>query len=203
MATVIDVGFLNNFAEVFMFLLIFAVLYGALTKIDFFKLGDKGKGLHAIIAVTVALLTLISGNVTAMIGTMVPWFFVLFLFIILMIISAMLFGVSNDQMAKVIGKPEAFSWIIIFGAIILLFSLGAGFGQQLLEEQPGVNDNGDDDSNGGIGTTGGDSFGGEVTTNTGTYESDLVRTIFHPKVLGLMLLGIIGLITSIFITKTD
>ncbi len=199
MATLIDVGFLNNFAEVFMFLLIFTVLYGSLTKIDFFKLGDKGKGLHAITAVTFALLTLINSNVTAMIKTMVPWFFVLFLFLILIIMSTMLFGVSNDQMVKVISKSEAYSWIIIFGAIILLFSLGAGFGQQLLEEQPGVNDT----ISNSVGTTGGTNFGSDVSTNTGSYQSDLVRTIFHPKVLGLMLLGIIGLITSIFITKTD
>jgi len=196
MANLIDVDFLNNFTEVFMFLFIFAIIYGVFTKIDLFKLGDKGKGLNAIIALAIALMTIVSGSVRAMIGTMVPWFFILLLFFIMMMVATMIFGVSNSDMAKVIADPAAYTWIIIFGVIILLFSLGAGFGDSLLSEQDGA----PIDSN----VTGqGTAYGEDVSTDTGEYQSNLVLTLFHPKVLGLLLFGIIGLITSIFITKTD
>jgi hypothetical protein len=201
MANLIDTGFLNNFTEVFMFLLIFAVIYGVLSKVDFFKLNEKGKGLNAIIAITIALLTLMSGEVTAMIGTMVPWFFVLILFIMLVMLSTMIFGTSNEEMMALIRKPEAYSWIIIFGAIILLFSLGSGFGQNLLDETDTTDSNGDFVTKDEVFSN--TEFSGEQSTDTGDYESNLVLTLFHPKVLGLLLLGLVGLMAALFLTKLE
>lgn len=198
MANLIDVEFLNNFSEVFVFLLIFSLVYGVLSKVNFFKLGDKGKGLNAILAIAIALLTLVSTSIRAVIGTMVPWFFVLFLFFFLMLISTMIFGTKGETLEELVKQPKVHTWIIIFGVIILLFSLGAGFGETLENEASNgrVDASIDSDST----STGIDD---ELSTDTGNYESNLVRTLFHPKVLGLMLIGLIGLMASIFLTRED
>lgn len=194
MATLIDAGFLANFANIFLFLFVFAVLYGLLTKIDFFKVGEKNRGLNALIAISVSLILLMSAPAREMVRTMIPWFFVLFLFIVLMLISAMIFGMKEADTAKIVKDQKVYVWLIILGVVIVLFSLGNSFGQELLQQQPGVDS-----------TVTIEQPIGETDLNTATtdYQSNLVRTLFHPKILGVMMLGIIALVASIFITKYE
>ena len=64
MATFLDIGLIENFGVIFVILLVFLILFGLLEYMKAF--GEGRRGLHALIALVVALLFLVSKVATAM-----------------------------------------------------------------------------------------------------------------------------------------
>lgn len=198
MASIIDLEFLGNFSIVFMFLLVWTIMYAMLTYINFFKFKDQSQsGLNAVIALGITILVLVNAPVLAVTRVLVPWFFVLILFIFLMLLSVRMFGLGEADMVKIIKDRTVHVFIIIFSVVILLFALGSGFGQELLEDttQP---------------TEGIDAQGStnafEVNTNpeetaTEDYNTNLVSTLFNAKVLGMLVIFFIAMFMFFFLTK--
>ena len=185
MATVLDIGLLDKFSFIFTMLLVVVLVYGILEYTKIF--GDR-QGLHILVAFLVGILLLLVPAVNEVIATITPWFVLLFIFILLMIIAYKILGATDADIRSVIaGKNKsALYWIMIFSVIILLGGLGKVF------------------------FTGGENAVGvtvnetEVTTEgdvSGTGTEAFFATLFHPKVLGLIFLLLIGVFTITSLTS--
>ncbi len=191
---------LSKISIIFVILFVWILVFGMLEKIK--PMGPDKKNLHALIALAMAFLTAISGSASFMIEFMTTWFFVLALFVFLIIFVIGMFGV-DDKAFQAAGKnPQVYFWLITFGVIIGLFAFGQAFGQRLLEQRTGPPPEGIPPEEQVMGpdgmplppaltpTTAGSTFGGNVLT-----------TMTHPKILGFILIMLIGTFTIWFLTR--
>ncbi|MEM4637970.1 MAG: hypothetical protein QXK76_03035 [Candidatus Woesearchaeota archaeon] len=190
MATFLDVSILGNFIGIFTFLLVFVVVLGLLELFKVF--GDGHRGLHAIIALAVSFIVIFSRGVVVVIQTFIPWFTILILVIFFILFAVRMFGATEKDIHSELTKGTTITtWIIIFTVVILLFSLGAGFGQQSLSQISGSKIN--------------TSVNATDSTNTATsdFNKNLYATLFHPKVLGLILVMLLAVMAMLFLTGSD
>jgi asparagine N-glycosylation enzyme membrane subunit Stt3 len=188
-------GVLGQFTFIFIFLLVFAIVFGILSYAN--PLKDEKKGIYAIIAFVLAIMISISSSAVVFIRTMTTWFFVLALFVFLIIFVFGLFGLKESNWQKLVTDPNVYTWVIILAIVIVLFSLGAAFGQRLLEKG-GSGTGGTDNGTGTDGT--GTATGGGI--QKGSFADNVLMTFMNPKILGLLVVFLIGVFTIIFLTKT-
>ena len=201
-----DVSLTAHFTSIYVFLLVFTGVYALLEKTKI--LGGEKKNLNAIIAVVFALLIITSKAATAFISFVLPWFFILGLIMLFMIFMGKMFGKSDKdiQWAFSYGTTSpVITWIIIFVALILIFGFSSMFGQDLLEDAEGVPAE-DSNINAPIDESSSDTpldvgYGaGDVASSD--YGSNVLSTIFHPKVMGMLALFLVGLSAILLITKS-
>lgn len=191
MAVFIDISIMKNFSAIFTFILVFVILYALMETVK--ALGENKKSLHAIIAIVIAFMVSLSSGVVAVIQNFTPWFTILVIIIFFILFAVKLFGVKDAAIADGFKNNKSIlTWILILTAVILLFSLGSGFGQQALEQ-------GQKDGK----TVNVETGNVTAPTDTGSFNQNLYNTLYHPKVLGLILIMIIVLITTIFLTDVD
>jgi hypothetical protein len=193
MATFLDISILGQFTAVFTFLLVFVILFGLQEVFNVF--GSGHRGLHAIIAACVGFLVIFSSGVVKVIQTFTPWFVIVIILIFFILFAVRMFGVSEADITHGFKEYSSIlTFILIFAAVILLFSLGAGFGQESLQRtegnltSPAVVDGSPSD----VGST--------ATTD---YNKNLYNTLYHPKVLGLMLIMLIVVSAMLLLTSTQ
>ena len=177
MASVLDLGLIGQFSDIFSLIFIFLIVYSVL---EVTKILGQNRGVHSLVALMIALVSAINPNVLSVISNLSPWFVLLIVFILFMMLSATFAGFSQDNVLEALGgKPGAAFWIILVSILILAMVLGNVFGQTFLQgfsggNETSVNGNGD-------GSAGGGSF-----------QNNLSNTLFHPKVLGLLLIFLIA-----------
>jgi hypothetical protein len=195
MATFLEIGLLHNFSVVFIFLLVFAIVFAVLEYKSPF--GKDKKGIHGIIALAISFLIVVYRPAILMINFMTPWFVVLFLFIFMMIFAIMMFGASESDAIALIKDNRVYPYLIVIAVIIVIAAFSSAYGQTLLEKGTNTDETEDDDGNPAV-LPGDIETGSTKTTSFGT---NVVNTIFHPKVLGLIAIFLIGLFTLTFLTK--
>lgn len=167
---------LANFSSIFSFLFILIVVY-ALT--EYTKLFGENQGIHAIMALAIAVLTLMLSGVIEVINIIVPWFALIFIFMALIIMAFKFFGVSDENLlSTVTGKNQTVMWWIIFIAVIIF--LGA-IGRVYF-------------TSGEFGPRTNESMiaGTNATSVAGLGQGAFWATIFHPKILGLIIILLIA-----------
>jgi len=204
MATFLDLSLFSFFGSVFTFILVWIIVYALLEKTKAF--GEDKKGLNGIVAISIAVLVLASKFALGFVNFVVPWFLILVVVVFLILFVFRVFGVSEESFISA-GKGKARMWVITIAVIILLFGLGSVFGQTALEKGTGTtsNTNGDS-SNVDSGNSVGDSSDSAVTlegesTDTPSFTTNLYNTLFHPKVLGLLFLLVVGILALVFLTE--
>ena len=177
MATVLDVGLLRSFDVIFPFLLVWALVFAILQKTK--MLGDR-LGLNVMVAVVVAFLVLLSDDAINIIKFIIPWFTIAIIFFILLLLIFQLFGAQDKDIFAALKGDRAITWVIIGVAIVIIFAaFGNVFGQKLTEaafQQGTVNV-----TEGGTGVA------------TPSFQSNIYATLFHPKVLGMLILFAIAI----------
>jgi hypothetical protein len=160
MATILDTSLLGYLMPVFIFLLIWAVTYGLLTKIKF--LGDNN-GLHAIVALSLALLVLIQTQIRQVITLFLPWVFLLGFLTLLLIAIFMFIGVKEKDIVTLV-KREGIIYVTIISVVIILFfvALSQVFGPFLM-----------------------------VTDKPGFWEG-VKRVLLHPRILGAIFILVVA-----------
>ena len=189
MATFLDVGLFGYFGAIFPVLLVFLLVFATLVKTKYF--GDN-KGIYALIALSIAMIMLFSPNVVAAINVMAPWFVFVFIFSIMLLVGLMAVGVNPDAVTKYMsGEWGTVHWFILaISLVIAIGSLSAVFGESLLPyTQEGAA------AEGGSGTSLEDGGITGQTTGTPDFNTNVGRVLFHPKVLGFMLIMLIGSFT--------
>ena len=184
MATFLDLTVLEKLSIIFPFLLVFAVIYGILRYAKTF--GEEKEGLHAIIALAIASMVIFSPGAVALIEEMIPWFVVMFLVILMIIMSFMFFGTKEAEFMSALKNSSIVTWVIVFSVIIVLFSFSNVYGQQLLTGEPETP---------AVGTT------VESGTGTSDFSQNLSNTLFHPKILGMILILLVATFTIMFLTR--
>ena len=208
MATFLDIGLLGAVSTLFMVILIFVIVYGFLSWRKPF--GGENQGLYALVAFGIAIISMTSRGFVTLIMTITPWFFTLIFIGFFILFILMMFGLKEKDLMA--GKTkELRTWVIILTVIIMLFGLGAAFGQTTLEAGTGTTPN-----NNGEPSTGepgqiyyGDDFQ-ETTTTTTTartasqdFADNVLATIFHPKVLGMIVILLVGAFAMFLLTKGE
>ena len=201
MATLLDAGLLENFGVVFIVLLVFLIVFGMMEYIKPF--GEAKRGLHGIIAVAIAFVFIISKLATRMVSFMVPWFMVLAIFVFFMLFIVRMFGAGEGDMKKLIKDSNVYIWLIVFGALILIFAISSAFGQSLLEKGTGTTATVTvTPTNATTGTdTGTGIIAGTTSTATPSFQTNLLNTLRHPKVIGLLFVFLVAVFALIFLTK--
>ncbi|MBW2987290.1 hypothetical protein KY336_01955 [Candidatus Woesearchaeota archaeon] len=190
MATFLDVSLFSHVAIIFPFLLVFLVSYAILQR---FKIITEERGINAIVALALACMTLFSKAATALVFFMSPWFVLLFVFLIFLLLGLQIMGIKweiiQDVMTKKWTTPH---WILIFLiAFILLAGVASVFGPGLVGEAPDASTG---LTPGPVATLGGVP---EVAANatglpsSSAYGAAVQNVLFHPKVLGLAALAVI------------
>ena len=181
MATPLDITVLKEFQGVFPFLLVLVLTYAILSQTDWFK-GKQGWA--ALVSTIAALMTLFSSIAMKTINLMAPWFVLFIIFATLVILAYMALGVEKGTIVDVI-KNDSFgvgTWVIV---IMLLIGLGSLF--SVLNEEVG-----------GLETLQGEDSSGSVEGSSGFWQ-----TLFHPKVLGLVLVLLIAFFTIKYMTSNE
>ncbi len=187
---VLDVALLEHFVIIFPFLLIWVIVFGILSATKSF--GDN-KGIHAIIGLALAFLFILSKDAVAALNFASPWFVLLFMFIIFTIMAFKAFGASDSDVIGVLRNKEfkyIATWIGIISVVIMIAALSNVHGQRLLEE-------------GEVGEDGKVVSTGEGSVASGDFEENVWNTIFHPKVLGLILILLIASFTIKYMTQSS
>ncbi|KYK25970.1 hypothetical protein AYK26_01680 [Euryarchaeota archaeon SM23-78] len=195
MATFLDIGLVESFGVIFVVLLVFLIVYGLLEYLKVF--GEGKRGLHGITAFVIALLFLISRTASSMVEMMVPWFIVLAIFIFFTLFMVRMFGRTEADMRQLIADPNVYPWLIALVGLILALSVGTAFGQKLLESGEGTQP-----TNTSIeGPILPGPSPGTTSTATPSFATNVINTLRHPKVLGLLFIFLIGMFAMIFLTK--
>jgi uncharacterized membrane protein len=183
MATPLGLGLelLQKFDIIFPFLLIFAV---AFIGLGYLKALNDNKGIHALAAAALALMTIFSRVAVKTINRTAPWFVLVFIFIFFTILTFRLMGYSEDYVTKTLTHKShsgTFFWWTF--AIILIIALGS-LTSVISEEQ---------------------GFQSLTDANiTATEEqNDFFTILFNPQVLGMILILLIALITVHHMTKVE
>lgn len=181
MATFLDVGLVENFSIIFYLIFIFVLLYAilSLTKI----LGEN-KNLNAMLALALALILGLSGPTRELISFVTPTFFIFIFFAFFAVLIYRFMGASDKDVSEIMGtKSGTRSFILIIVLIIILSSLG-----KIFFTRPATSDINETAVNkSAVGTVG---------------QSALTATLTHPKVLGLILILIIGAYAMQYLSVT-
>lgn len=188
MATLLDLGLLQHFSQIFAALLILILVYGVL---QYTKLLGDSKAIHGFIAILIAILFLLSPSVSEVITVMTPWYVLLGIFLVFLLMVIKIFNVSDGDVRAVLsntqeGHPEIVYTIVVIGIIIFIGSLGKVYFTG--ETETNIN-----------ATTSGTLVGGDVG------EEESVETfwavIFHPKMLGLIFVLMISMFTVLTLAR--
>lgn len=179
MATFLDVGLLRYFNIIFPFLLVWALVFALLQKTKL--VGSDRVGINAIIALAFAFMVSLSDSAVQIINFMIPWFTIAIIFFLLIILIFQIFGAGEKDIFAYVQKDKGIGWIII-GVVLIIAgaSFGNVFGQDLLNQSGGE-------------TSMNVSGGGEGGVATPDLQRNLYATLFHPKVLGIIVLFAIAI----------
>ncbi len=189
MASFLDLGLLDGAGSIFAFLLIFALVYGLLTYVKIFNLSN---GLASLVAVSMAIISLLTPSVIQVIKVVTPWYMLLMFLIIIIFMITMIFGGSIGNNITDVKKnmggyyKTIITWIVVISIIIFISGLGSvffgGSGSEYSYnsgESSYISVNAD----GNYITTDGDNVGTDTFLNT----------FFDPKIIGAILfLGLAG-----------
>ena len=180
MVTFLDVGLLSYFSVIFSALLVFAIVFAILQQT---RVLGESKVINALIAIVLALLVLIYEDLTKIINFMSPWFVVVFIFLVLLLMVYRMFGISEQNIADYIRGDRTVNWVLLsIGIIIFLAAIFNVFGQRALQAAGEENVT---------------VIEGEVAGPS--FEENLFATIFHPKILGVILIFAIAVFAIAFL----
>ncbi|MEM2139358.1 MAG: hypothetical protein QXM96_04370, partial [Candidatus Woesearchaeota archaeon] len=170
MASLLDLSLLNYFSNIFVILFVFAATYAVLMFKNPFQIDKEKMYINAFIAVTLAVLMIFSQDAIDIIKSTVPWYIVMMIGLLFVIIITSSFNASvPETVTKSLG-----TYILVIAIIILLINVANKLGQQA---GPYLNGNADPDNV--IANGEGDVASGSFTQNFGA-------TLFHPKVLAMI-----------------
>jgi hypothetical protein len=181
MASLFDISLLGYFSNIFVILFIFAASYAVLM----FKkpLGDN-PGINALLAATIAVIFIFSQDAIDVIKNTVPWFIVMMIALIFVLIITQSFNATMPvQIMSNIG-----SYVQIISVIILLISVSQKIGQSA---GPYLSNE----------TASSDTVvaGSSNDVGSGSFTQNFGATLFHPKVLALILVIVVAVFAVLWI----
>ncbi|MBU2638886.1 MAG: hypothetical protein KJ955_07975 [Nanoarchaeota archaeon] len=169
MASIMDIGLLDYFVPVFIFIFIFAILFALLEKVKVF---GENKGLNALISFAIAFLFVLTPDLLGVVKIMTPWFTILFVFVIMIVLLFMFVGVKEGDITEAFTEKGMVWIIVIVCLIIMIYALTQVYGAQIQNITVDGNTTAD--------------------ASSPTMTSQVGKILFHPRVLGMLLLLLIA-----------
>lgn len=124
----------------FIFIFLFAILYALISRMEFF---GKNKAVHVLIAFSSAMLAIFIPETKALINYMTPWFIILIILIVFMLLAVMTLGIKHTEITDWLKNvsPGTTTTIIIMVLLIFLFAVYKVFGPVLTmagADEPGL-----------------------------------------------------------------
>lgn len=183
MATVLDVGILQYFTPLFVFMLVTIVMWALLEKVKFFT----SPAANLLIAFLLGVLFILIPELTTVISLVTPWFVVFIIFLLLLILTFIFMGVKPDFIGTVFGgdKPNL---VVVWAVMVVFFAIfGYAFTQVYGEQIHNIT----------AGTSSTDTSGaGSLTESVG-------QILFTPKVMGMFFLLLIATFVIRFVSGTS
>ena len=184
MATpMLNISPLEYFTPVFIFLLVFVIFYAIMQKT---KVVGGNTGVNALISFVVAILFVITSAAADLIRLVTPWFVVLLIVAMAMIMLFMFLGVKAESIAGAVSDSGTV-WTIL---IVLMVLFGAALTQVIGPSIAAI-------------TQGGGTAVNATATGGGTtFVGGVGKIIFSPKILGVFFLLIVASQAIKTITKS-
>jgi hypothetical protein len=181
MASLLDLSLINYFSNIFVILFVFAASYAILTFRGPF---GNNKGVNALLSATMALIFIFSQDAINVIKDSVPWFIVMMVMLMFVFLVSSSIGAPMDPTIM----KNISTYVLIIGVLVLVINIsqkvGQNVGPYLSNETTNTNV---------IPATG----TGDVAS--GSYSQNFGATLFHPKVLALMLIVVISVFSVLWI----
>lgn len=193
MATFLDIGLTSYFGSIFVMLFVFVLLFAILQKSSIL---GKNKGLHGIMAFCISVMTLFVPGVVTIIGVMTPWFVLLFILFAIFMVILNFMGVSESKITSYMSHDwQVVHWFLfVIALIVFIGAIGTVYGGSLLPYSGANAENASLQlSDGSMKNADGGLTG--QTTNTGDFNQNVGRVIFHPKTIGLVFVLIVASLT--------
>jgi len=97
MASIVNFDFLANFSSIFTFLLI---LVGAYAFLTYYKVMGENAAIHGFISFLIAIIAAIFPFTNRLIANMAPWFVIIGMFVMFIIVGYTLMGWSEKDIAN-------------------------------------------------------------------------------------------------------
>ncbi|MGM5481034.1 MAG: hypothetical protein ACQESE_01345 [Nanobdellota archaeon] len=220
MTSFADLTIMQHFSGVFVFFLVFIIVYAFLQFTNMFKNTDGAKGIYAILSVIVAFIVSLSKGAFAVLTTMTPWFATLIIFLFLVMFVLKIFtGPDEDIFPKLIKEKPAVYWTLIgIFVIILIASFTPAINQERAEDNLQDSTTAErsslsPDNGTAVHDTQSPEEGTVLYQRTGMFASDeerepenigdqILQTILHPQMLGVLLLIFIAGFAILFLTRS-
>ena len=179
MATVLDVGILQYFVPLFVFMFVTIIMWALLEKIKFFASASA----NLLIAFLLGVLFILIPELTTVASLVTPWFVVLIIFLLLLILTFIFMGVKPDFIGSVFGgdKPNL---IVVWGIIVIFFAIfGYAFTQVYGDQIHDITAGSSEDSSG-----------------SDALVQDVGAILFTPKVMGMFFLLLIATFVVRFVS---
>jgi hypothetical protein len=179
MATIMDLGLLNYFTPIIVFIFVFILLWAMMKKLNFFPGND---GAHLLIALTLSILFILIPELTDVVSLATPWFIILLIFLFMIVLIFLFMGAKPEAVAGLFGGAgtpnQTILWTII---IVSLAIMGYAFTQVYGEQIHNLT-------------------AGESTDESGDLMMNIGQIVFTPKVLGMFFLLLMSALIIKFIT---
>jgi hypothetical protein len=192
MATFLDISVLGHIRVVFVAILIFCIIYAVILQT---KILGENKAIITWIALSMALMFSLVSSTTKMLDIIIPAFVMLIIFGFVISVAFVFMGGKATDIPSIFGdSPKTMGyWVLIFTIIVFL----AGLGKVFFDPSSGsvvVNKNVTASDGSIIEAGSGDAIGG-------VGEAAFWDTLFHPKVLGFIVIMIVATFTVMYMTK--
>ncbi len=182
MASLLDISLLNYFSDIFVIILIFTATYAILIAKGVFG-GDKG--LNAAIAFSISIVFIFSKDAITIVKNTVPWFIIMMLVMTLLLLVTKSFGGGWSALIN----ESLGTYILVIGIIILVINIGLSFGQNV---GPYLGSNGTIDPDN-------VAMGDSADVASDNFAQNFSATLFHPKVLAMILVIIVSIFSVMLI----
>lgn len=176
MASFLDIGILDYFTPVFVWLLVFGVLFAILEKTKIF--GEKS-GINSLVAFAISLLFLLTPDLVSIVKVITPWFTILFIFVLMIVLLFLFVGVKEEAVAGAFSE-RGMVWIILLIAFVIFgYALTQVYGAQIQT-----------------------IYGGAEAGEDANISQQVGKILFHPRILGMIILLIIAAQAVRFISSS-
>lgn len=128
MASVLDIGILEYFTPVFVFLFVFAIVFAILEKTGIL---GKNKGMNSLVAFAMAVLFVLTPEMINLVYIALPWFAVLLISMVLLVLIFLFLGIKSDLISETASRSGVAIFIIVVCFLIFLYALSEVYGPQV------------------------------------------------------------------------
>ncbi|MDI3474111.1 MAG: hypothetical protein PWR30_434 [Candidatus Woesearchaeota archaeon] len=176
MATLLDLELFSVFSPIFTFIVVFLFIYVILSMAPAMK--DK-KSISLVIAFLMAMIFSVYPGMSEFVYELTPGIVIFLIIIIFILITLSAVGLNQKDLLGLFGednKGATWFFVIVVGVIVGI-AASVAFGEEMLSITDTSSNNASDE-----------------------FQENIVETIFHPSVLGLIFMMLIAIFAMIFLT---